>query len=29
MKLDSLGEKFANQGKIDYDGSLDRLVAED
>jgi DNA polymerase elongation subunit (family B) len=29
MKLDSLGEKYVNQGKIEYDGSLDRLFAED
>ena len=29
MKLDSLGEKYVNQKKIEYDGSLDRLFAED
>ena len=28
-KLDSLGEKYVGQGKIEYDGSLDRLFAED
>ena len=29
MKLDYLGEKYVNQGKIEYDGSLDKLFAED
>ena len=29
MKLDSLGEKYVNQKKIEYDGSLDRLFNED
>ena len=29
MKLDFLGEKYVNQKKIEYDGSLDRLFAED
>ena len=29
MKLDSLGEKYVNQKKIEYDGSLDRLFRED
>jgi len=29
MKLDSLGEKYVGQKKIEYDGSLDRLFAED
>jgi DNA polymerase elongation subunit (family B) len=29
MKLDFLGEKYVGQKKIEYDGSLDRLFAED
>ena len=29
MKLDFLGEKYVNQKKIEYDGSLDRLFRED
>jgi len=29
MKLDFLGEKYVDQKKIEYDGSLDRLFAED
>ena len=29
MKLDYLGEKYVGQGKIEYDGSLDKLFAED
>ena len=28
-KLDSLGEKYVDQKKIEYEGSLDRLFAED
>ena len=28
-KLDSLGEKYVNQKKIEYEGSLDRLFEED
>ena len=29
FKLDALGEKYVNQKKIEYEGSLDRLFAED
>ena len=29
MKLDFLGEKYVGQKKVEYDGSLDRLFAED
>ena len=29
MKLDALGSKYVGQKKIEYNGSLDRLFAED